>query len=127
MAEPKQTAASARVNIENEASEAVKVVASAAAEATKVIANAAAEAVKVNSAKSVDDHDLLIKISTLIGVMQNDITEIKSGTSSKIDDHELRIKKLENKVANYFITVTLYSIAIAGTIATLATHLLNTK
>ena len=105
MAEPRQTTASARVNIENEASEAVRVVANAAAEATKVIASAAAEAVKVNNAKSVDDHDLLIKISTLIDVMQKDITEIKSGTASKIDDHELRIKKVENKVANYFITM----------------------
>ena len=127
MTEPKQTVAATRANIENEASGAVRVVASAAAEATKIIASAAAEAVKVNSSKNVDDHDLLIKISTLIGVMQNDITEIKTGTSSKIDDHENRLKKLENKVANYFITITIYSIAIAGTIAALATHLLNIK
>ena len=127
MAEPKQTAATARLNIENEASEAVRVVANAAAEATKVIASAASEAVKVNNSKHVDDHDLLIKISTLITVIQNDITEIKTGTASKIDDHENRLKKLENKVANYFITITIYSIAIAGTIAAVATHLLNIK
>jgi len=127
MAEPKQTAATARLNIENEASEAVRVVASAAAEATRVIANAAAEAVKVTNAKSSDDHDSIVRTLTLLEVIQKDITDIKMGTTSKIEDHEGMIKKLENKVSNYFITMTLYSIALAGTIAALATHLLNIK
>jgi len=93
--------------------------------ATKLLATQAEAAVRVVNAKGSDDHDSIVRVLTLLEVVQKDITEIKMGTAAKIDDHELRLKKLENKVANYFITITLYSLAVAGLITIMTTHILK--
>ena len=82
-------------DIKNAAKEAAGTIRDAAREAIKVLADATSEALKVTNAKSSDDHDLLIKISTQMERLNMDVNEIKMGTSGKIDEHEKRIKILE--------------------------------
>lgn len=96
-------------NIARSAREAVQVIAAAAQEAAKVVANAAAESVKVVNLKSEGDHDLLIRIETRMEGLKEDISEIKSGTSVKIADHEIRLIGLEKAKGN---TALLISIGI---------------
>lgn len=84
--------------VENAAQEAVRVIAIAAGEATKVVANAAAEAVKAVSlvnANNSGDHDLIIKLDTKMDALKEDIKMLNDGTSTKISDHELRLRRLE--------------------------------
>lgn len=92
--------------INNAASEAVRVISDAAGKATSAIADAAlsatkllavnaAEAAKVTNAKGADDHDLLVELKVKMEGLKSDISEIKDGTSIKIADHELRINSLE--------------------------------
>lgn len=96
----------AKTDIERSAAEAVKVItqaaeaaaqrlASAANEATRVVASAASEAVKVSSARTSDDHDLLIRISEKVDGLKGDVKDLKDGTSIKIADHEKRIGAIE--------------------------------
>ena len=80
--------------------------AQAAQDALKVIANAAAEALKVTNVANGGDHDTITK---LVGSFENldkkfsdkflevreDIKKLSDGTSKQIDDHEIRIGKLE--------------------------------
>lgn len=42
-----------------------------------------------------EDRDLLVELRTKIEDIQTDIKEIKDGTSTKLTDHELRIRRLE--------------------------------
>lgn len=125
---------------------ALDVIGNAATKAASVIANAAAEALKVTSVKGSDDHDLLIKLSTQIDRLSEDIKELKSGTSKRIDDlekdkadkkefddlkmdlyttREKRIRSLENKVGNFWVTVSLYSVALGALATVLIMHLLK--
>ena len=92
------------------ASDAAKAIATAAADATKVIATATAEAVKVSAIKSAGDHDLLIELRTRMEGIKNDVNEIKTGTSTQISDHEIRIFSLERGKTK---TDTMISIGIA--------------
>lgn len=103
---PEQEISRAKTDIERSAAEAVRVItqaaevaatrlASAANEATRVVASAASEAVKVSSARTADDHDLLIKIDTQMQGLKADIKDLKDGTSFKLADHEKRIACLE--------------------------------
>lgn len=96
----------AKAEIEHSAEEAIRVIAQAegassarialaANDALKVVANAASEAVKVNSARTSDDHDLLIRIDTQMKGLKDDIKDLKDGTSITIADHEKRISCLE--------------------------------
>lgn len=96
----------AKIDIEHSVVEAVRVIsqaadtaavrlASAVNEATRVVANAASEAIKVSSARTADDHDLLIKIDTQVKGLKDDIKDLKDGTSIKIAEHEKRIACLE--------------------------------
>ena len=93
-------------NINNAASEAVKVISDAAGKATQAIADAAlsatkllatnaAEAAKITNVKGSDDHDLLVELKVKMEGLKSDISDIKDGTATKIADHELRINKLE--------------------------------
>lgn len=92
------------------ASDAAKAIATAAADATKVIALATAEAVKVSATKSAGDHDLLIELRTRMEGIKNDVNEIKTGTATQINDHEIRIFSLERGKTK---TDTMISIGIA--------------
>ena len=100
--------------------------------ASKRIADDAANAVKVLNVKNAEggsDHDFQIKFSAEVTIKLDniikDIKDIKSGTSIQIADHEARIKKLENKTSSYFITITLYSIAVAFMIGLLIFHIIQ--
>ncbi len=42
-----------------------------------------------------DDHDLLVTMHEQIKGIKTDIKELKDGTSVKIGDHELRLRRLE--------------------------------
>lgn len=42
-----------------------------------------------------DDHDLLVAMSEQIKQVRVDIQDLKDGTSTKIADHELRLRRLE--------------------------------
>jgi hypothetical protein len=100
-------------------------IAHAASEALRVIECAKVEAVRVNNTKENNDHDLLIRIETRMQGLKEDINEIKNTASLQITDHESRLKKLENKTSNYFITITLYSIAVAGIIGLVIYQIVN--
>ena len=62
-------------DIKNAAKEAAGTIRDAAREAIKVLADATSEALKVTNAKSSDDHDLLIKISTQMERLNMDVSE----------------------------------------------------
>lgn len=78
------------------------------------------------------DHDLLVRLDEQLGNVRGqinevrvDIKDLKDGTTTKIEDHEARLKKLETKTSNYFITITLYSIAVGGMIGLIIYHILQ--
>lgn len=108
-------------------------IASDALNATRVVANDAATAMKVNSATSSLDHDLLVELKTKMESIITDIKEYKNTKADKGDIEELKsvvyknhseqIRRLENKVANYFITLTIYSIAVAAMISLILFHI----
>jgi len=114
--EIEQASANAVKIIADAAGEASRLLASMASDAAKVVANAASEAVKVSNIKGADDHDLLIKLETKMDSLKEDIKDIKDGTSRHISDHEQRIQIIEGKVSKFLITISLYSIAVAGLI-----------
>lgn len=95
-----------RTDIIHEAEEAIRVLAQAAEaaatrlagaanDATKLVASAASDAVKLTSIRVSDDHDLLIQIDTQMKALIADIKELKEGTAGKIENHEMRLVKLE--------------------------------
>lgn len=106
------------------AKEAGKLIASSAEDAKRALANAAAEAVKVNNVQGSGDHDLLIELKTLMGVMQNSMASMISGNESKSQNHDIRISDVEKKVSNSFIITGIYTATTIGLIALLITHML---
>jgi len=133
-------------DIESAAAEAVRVISAAAAEAARVVANAASEAVKVANVKGSEDHDLLIEMRTRLERLSEDIRELKDGTSKRIQDLEnykankkdfeelkndvyvnieSRIRCLENKTANYTITLSLFVVAVTSLIGLVIYHILQ--
>ena len=123
---------------------ALDVISNAANKAAQVIASAAAEALKVTSVKGSDDHDLLIELKVQIKQVSVDIKDLKDGTTKRIDDlerdkvdkkefdslknsvyveNEKRLRSLENKVGNFWVTVSLYSIALGALATVLIMHL----
>jgi len=77
------------------AKNALNTIANAAEQATKVLSNAAAEAIKLTKNKNDSDHDTLIEIRTEVRGLKEDIADIKSGTSSQLGNHEIRLVSLE--------------------------------
>jgi len=120
-----QSTVTAKEEIGRAAEQAVRVIANAAEQAAKTVAEATAAAVKVSSAKAANDHDLLIRIETLMGVLTLEMKELKDGTRFQINDHETRIKKLENKIGGFVITIALYSAAVATLIGVIIYHIMN--
>ncbi len=131
-------------SLEDAQDRALEVINSAANKAAQVIADAAAEALKASSIKSSEDHDLLIRLSEQIKQLSNDVKELKDGTSKRIDDlerdkadkkefeelknsvyvaNEKRLRALENKVSNFWVTVSIYTIAIGGLAGLLIAHI----
>lgn len=132
--------------ISNAAAEALKLVARETAEAAKVLASSAAEALKITSVRNSEDHDLLIGLKGQMDRLSIDIKDLKEGTSRRISDleddkadkrefeelkkdiygsREKRIRSLESKVANYFITLSIYTVAVGGTIWIVVSHILK--
>lgn len=94
-----------------------------------------------------NDHDLLIEMRTEMRNVRSDIKELKDGTTQRIqslendkanridleelqktvNEHiEIRVRKLESKTDNYFLTITLYSLAVIGMIGLIVYHILQT-
>jgi|SRR5665647_1311249 len=126
---PKQEieqAAFDQIKLLKEASkEACGLLASAALDAKKTLAESAAEAVKVRDAKNTGDHDLLIELKTLMVVMQATVTEIKTGTSAQLENHEHRLQSLEKMKAAQGLTVSLGAGLIVIIFGMLIYHLFN--
>jgi chromatin segregation and condensation protein Rec8/ScpA/Scc1 (kleisin family) len=80
---------------------------------------------ETSNANQTSDHDLLIRIETKMENLISDIKEWKCSTTTQISDHEVRIKKLENKVGNFVIYITLYSAAVATLIGIMVYHILS--
>lgn len=106
---------------------AVVTISTAAAEATKVVASAAASAAKLVETRGSMDHDLLIELKTRLEALKNDIKDLKDGTSTQINDHELRITAMEAKGSKQAIMITV--IIALGFIATtlLIYHIFGVK
>jgi len=49
-----------------------------------------------------NDHDLIIRLDTKLDDLKTDIKELKDGTAMKIEDHEARLKIIENKITQVF-------------------------
>lgn len=112
--------------------EAIKLIVDAKADAAKLIADAASQALKVlleakleANKKSDGDHDLLTELNVLMKGLKEDIKDLKTGTSMKIENHETRIMGLERDKSNYKITIGLYSLLITGVIGLLVYHLFH--
>lgn len=54
-----------------------------------------------DEATNMSDHDLLITMHEQIKNVRNDIKDLKDGTGAKLDDHETRLRSLEeNRVSS---------------------------
>ena len=116
------------------------------ASAAKMIAEAAAVAVRVVSIKNADDHDLLIELKVGNQFIRDDIQRLSSGISTQISElqkskadkvdfdllaeevrgiREKRLRDVENKSANYMITMALAMVAIAALFTIIITHILK--
>ena len=136
----------AHKDLQDAQDKALDVIGNAANKAAQVIANAAAEALKVTGVKGSDDHDLLIEMRTQLKRLSEDIGELKNGTEKRIVDLqrdktdkcefnevkdtvyitlEKRIRSLETKVGNFWVTVSLYSVALGALATVLINHLLK--
>lgn len=91
---------------------------------TKLTAIKAEEAVKVVKNESGGDHDLLIRVDERIEMLIAVVTEIKTGTTAKIDEHETRLKDVEKKVSNAFITNAIYTLATIALIGLMVSHMI---
>lgn len=49
----------------------------------------------MNDLSQMNDHDLLVTMHEQIKGIKADIKELKDGTSTKLSDHELRLRRLE--------------------------------
>jgi hypothetical protein len=105
-------------SIANAADDAVKVIAHAADEASKVIACAAAEALKVSNIIRDTDHDLLIELKTRMEGLRNDIKDLNDGTTLKIENHEVRLGKLETARTSQSVLISI-GIAILSVLVSL--------
>ena len=126
------------------ASEQAKVtISEAAGIAAKVISEAAAVSVKVLHDKNADDHDLLIQLKTAMEFIRNDIKDLTNGVTQKIASlesgkadkkefdllcdevhvtREKRMRNLENKTANFMITMGLVMVGMAALFTIILTH-----
>lgn len=114
-----------KMDIEQAASAAVKVIAEAAAGAAKVVADAAAVSVKVLSIKNADDHDLLIELKTRMESLRTDIKDLKDGTTVQIADHEKRIFGLEKTKAAQTVLITIGTGILSLLVGLMIFHMFN--
>lgn len=114
----------AKKKLQVEVDRALDVISNAKQKAAHDLAIAAADALKVTNIKGSDDHDLLIELRTLMTVLQLAVADIKNGTSAQIADHETRLKDVEKKVSNTFITTAIYTLATIALITLMVSHML---
>ena len=133
-------------DLKDAASSAVRIIADAASQAAKVVSDAAAVSVKVLHEKNADDHDLLIELKTGMGYIRDDIKDLTSGITIKIEQlekgkadreefiklegeihgvREKRMRSLEDKYNNMVVAMGLYSLAVAAMIALIVYHILQ--
>lgn len=133
-------------DIRNDSERAKSSLAEAAGLAVKAIADAAASALALRSGVSADDHDLLIELKTGNKFIRDDIAnlttgitlqmaELRNSKANKIDfdlladeihgKREERMRALENKTANYMITMGLLMTAVAAICTIILTHILK--
>jgi hypothetical protein len=95
---------------QNPVEEAKQEIANAARIAIQTISDATNQATKVSNSGVSKDHDLMIKLEVKMDGIKDDIRELKDGTKSQLNDHEIRLNSLETKNTR---TTVLLSIVIA--------------
>ena len=78
------------------------------------------------------DHDLLIELRTKMQGLLDAITEVRTGTSAQIKEHEVRLNKQDDRITagekkngvNSTI-IAIYSIAVIAMIGLMITHMLK--
>lgn len=95
--------------------------------ATHVVADNAATALKVSNATTNIDHDLLITLDTKITGIKDDIKDLKDGTSTKINEHEIRIFNLESIKSKQGIFITIGISAVTIILILIVYHLTGVK
>ena len=103
----KDTADNTSAGVLMVANTAAKDLAETAQTAMKVITDATAVALKVNNNQNSNDHDSIVKVLTLLEVVDKTLTEIKVGTSKQIDDHEKRIFNIEKSKSTQTILISI--------------------
>lgn len=81
--------------ISTAADDAVKTISQAAAAAKSVVSANAADAAKVLSVANSGDHDLLQRVDQKVDGLVTDVKTLNDGVTTKIADHETRIRLLE--------------------------------
>lgn len=140
----RKAADQAKTTMADAASLAAKAIAEAAGQAKVAIAEAAAVSVKVLSVKNADDHDLLIELKVGNNFIRDDIKNLSNGLTTKIDllektkvdkkefeelaneihgSREIRMRNLENKTANFFITMGLVMIGVGALFTLFIIHI----
>lgn len=104
----------AKKDIDDAAKSAMKVLNEAASKASDLILSSATRAAEQVTIRSHEDHDILIELRTKMGLLKDDINEIKNGTARQISDHEGRIRKAEMNITRIltFGTIILVFIGI---------------
>jgi hypothetical protein len=62
-----------------------------------------------------DDHNLLIKLDGKVDALKDDIRSLNDGTTTKINDHEVRIKTLESTTTKLWAygTALVFAVGLA--------------
>lgn len=137
----------AHAAIQSEAARQIDIIKNASKSAVQLLASEAAEARKVAAAKESGDHDLLIELRKDIAYLRREIEELKNGNIKKIEAleigkaskkefellsdevhgvREIRMRTLENKTANFWIAMSLYSLLNIGLIGLIVAHIFKT-
>ena len=99
-------------------------IANAAALANGVVAAAAAAAANDKS-KISGDHDLLVRLETLLEVLQKQVSGLSEGIFKQYDGHELRIKTLENSKIRQNVTMGIGIFILTTLVGMLVWHILQ--
>jgi len=131
-------------DIKEAAKDAVTLISDAAAKAAEVVAQAASVSVKVLHEKNQDDHDLLIRLNTLMEILDKSVRELGTGMTTNManlehtkvgvkdftalktlveTDVEPRVRKIEINQNRYITTTILLMSAIGGAFLLLFMHI----
>ena len=100
-------------------------ISSAAAVANSVVAAAAAAAAAADKSKNIGDHDLLVRLETLLEVLQKQVTSLSDGIFKQYDGHEARILALEISKVRQNTTMGIGIVILTSLVGLLVWHILH--